>query len=231
MGTSIKKQKKINYMKTRQTILNALIVLFALSPIAYLMFVWGSVPETIVTRFNFDEPVDKEQSRQTFLIATLVLSTTAAAVYLLMRNLRKIDPKVKSSTHTSGFNRMGLSITVFLVLLNYFFILTAVYSWEVSKKAIFIFAGLLLAVLGNYMNNIKPNFFAGIRLPWTLNDENNWRQTHHLAGKLWFLGGVFLAALSWFLPEAALKPVFVSAVVLMVLIPGIYSYRLFKNKN
>lgn len=218
-------------MKTTQKILNAIVLLFALSPIAYLLLVWGLVPEIIITRFSINEPIEKEQSRQTLLIATIVVSITAAGVYLLLRNLKKIDPKVKNDTPTSGFNRMGLSVTVFLVLLNYFFILSALHSWEISKKVIFIFSGFLLAVLGNYMNNIKPNFFAGIRLPWTLNDENNWRQTHHLAGKLWFLGGIVLALISWFLPEAALKPVFISTLVLLVLIPGIYSYLLFKNKK
>jgi uncharacterized membrane protein len=231
MGTSIKKQKKINYMKTRKKILNAIVLLFALSPIAYLLLVWTSVPETIITRFNFDEPVVKEQGRRTLLIVTIILSITAACVYLLMRNLNKIDPKVKNDTPASGFNRMGLSVTFFLVLLNYFFILSALHSWEISKKVIFIFLGLLLAVLGNYMNNLKPNFFAGIRLPWTLKDENNWRQTHHLAGKLWFLGGIVLALISWFLHETALKPIFITIVVLMVLIPGIYSYLLFRNKK
>lgn len=218
-------------MKSTQKILNAIALLLALSPIAYLLLVWGSVPETIITRFNFDEPVAKEQSRQTLLIVTIVISITAAGVYFLMRNLKKVDPKVKNDTSVSGFNRMGLSVTVFLVLLNYFFILSALYSWEISQKALFIFFGLLMAVLGNYMYNIRPNFFAGIRLPWTLNDENNWRQTHHLAGKLWFSGGIILALINGFLPEAALKPVMISVLLLIVLIPGIYSYRLFKRKK
>ena len=151
-------------MKTTQKILNAIVLLFAISPVAYLLLVWGRVPETIITRFNFNEAMVKEQSRQSLLIATIIVSITAAVVYLLMRNLKKIDPKVKNDTPTSGFNRMGLSVTVFLVVLNYFIILSALYSWEISKKIIFIFFGLLLAVLGNYMNNIKPNFFAGIRL-------------------------------------------------------------------
>ena len=218
-------------MKPTYKIFNVLVLFFALSPLAYLLLVWGSVPETIITRFTIDEPIEKEQSRQTLLIGTIVVSIAAAGVYLLMRNLKKIDPKVKSGTPTSGFKRMGLSITVFLVLLNYFFILSAVHTWEVSKKALFIFLGLLLAILGNYMNNIKPNFFAGIRLPWTLSSEDNWRQTHHLAAKLWFICGIALALMSWFLPETALKPVFITTVVLIVLIPGIYSYLLFKNKK
>ncbi len=218
-------------MKKARNTINAIVVLFTLSPVVYLLLVWGSVPETITTRFNLNEPVIKEQNRQTLLIATIVVSVIAAALFLLMRNLKKIDPKVKNALSSSGFNRIGLSAAIFLTILNYFFILSALYSWEISQQVIYIFFGLFIAVLGNYMYNVKPNFFAGIRLPWTLNDENNWRQTHHLAGKLWFVGGIVLALLSWLLPESSLKAVFVSVLVLLVLIPGIYSYRLFRLKK
>lgn len=218
-------------MRSRQSFTNAVLVLVALSPLVCLLFTWNSIPETIAIRFNLDAPVTKEQSRETLVISTIILSATSAGVFLLLRNLKKIDPKVKAHTPVSGFNRMGLLVLVLLTLLNYFFIFTAIYSWEVSEKTLYVFGGLLFALLGNYINNIKPNFFAGIRLPWTLNDENNWRQTHHLAGKLWFAGGILIALLSFILPEAALQPVFIGILVLMVLIPGIYSYRLFKAKN
>jgi uncharacterized membrane protein len=190
---------------------------------------WDAVPETIVTRFALDEPIVREQTRQVLLIASAFLSITAAGIYLLLRNLRRIDPKVKKASATSGFNRMGLALTIFLVLVNYCYVLSALHSWEISKKVIFTFLGLLLATLGNYMNNIKPNFFVGIRLPWTLSDENNWRQTHRLAGKLWFLGGILLALLCGFLPDVALRPVFVGMIILIVMIPCIYSYRLFRS--
>jgi uncharacterized membrane protein len=146
-----------------------------------------------------------------------------------MSNLQKIDPKVKARQLTTGLSRFGLSITVFLVVLNYFFILSAANSWDVSRNVIFMFAGLFIAVLGNYLPNIKPNFFAGLRLPWTLSNEDNWRKTHHLAGKLWFWSGIALALFSLLVPDTSLKPVFASSLALLVLIPSVYSYRLFKK--
>jgi uncharacterized membrane protein len=210
---------------------NVLWVLVALSPLVYLLFAWNSVPETIRLRLNINEPVINEQSRGTLLLSTAIVSIVAAGVFLLLRNLRKIDPKVKATTPVSGFNRLGVLVVILLTVLNYFFIFTAIYSWELSEKFLYIFTAVLFALLGNYMNNIKPNFFAGIRLPWTLNDENNWRRTHNLAGKLWVGGGILLAIVAFFLPETALRPVFISTLVLMVLIPGIYSYRLYKSRD
>ena len=216
-------------MKSRNLI-NTFAVALALSPIVVLLLVWNLVPETISLRFKLNEEIIKEQSRQSLLIATLVVSIVAAGVFLLMRNLKRIDPKVKEHTPVSGFHRIGWLILILLTAFNYYFILTAIYSWEVSEKTLLIFTGLLFALLGNYMSNIKPNFFAGIRLPWTLNDENNWRLTHQLAGKIWFAGGLLIALLVWLLPSSAAHPVFIAGISLMVLIPCIYSYSLHKKK-
>jgi uncharacterized membrane protein len=218
-------------MRSRSSFVNAFIVLLALSPIACLLIVWNAIPETIKVRFNLNEPIVEEQSRGMLVIVTITLSIIAAGVFLLMRNLKKVDPKVKPNTPASGFTRIGLLTAIFVTLLNYLFIFSAVYSWEISERTLLIFGGLLFALFGNYMSSIKPNFFAGIRLPWTLSNESNWRQTHHLAGRLWFAGGILLALLSWLLPESVIKPVFISVLIIIVVIPAIYSYRLFKAGN
>ena len=42
--------------------------------------------------------------------------------------------------------------------------------------------GLLLVVIGAIMDQLRPNWFVGIRTPWTLSSEESWRATHR-AGK------------------------------------------------
>lgn len=217
-------------MNQKKTLTNALAVALALSPIVFLLLVWKTIPETIAIRINLTEEHVKEESRQVLWVSTVILSVVAATIFLLMRNLKRIDPKVNEHTPVSGFNRLGWLLIIVLTLLNYFLIFTAVYAWEVSEKTLLISTGILFALLGNYMSSIRPNFFAGIRLPWTLNDENNWRLTHQLAGKLWFAGGIVLAVLIWLLPASAMHPVFISGMIVLVLVPGIYSYRLYRNK-
>src|SRR5688572_19926892 len=106
------KTKKNNDMKPARKTINAIVVLFALSPLVYLLLVWGSVPETITTTFDFKEPLLKAQSRQTLLVTTIGASIVTAVIYLLMSNLHKIDPKAKDKP-TSGFNRLGLSVVIF----------------------------------------------------------------------------------------------------------------------
>jgi uncharacterized membrane protein len=89
----------------------------------------------------------------------------------------------------------------------------------------------LFVFLGNYMPALKPNYFAGIRLPWTLSDDDNWRRTHFLAGKIWFWGGLVFAVLTLFLPSTFAVPLMIFSVCIMVLIPAIYSYRIFRDKS
>jgi uncharacterized membrane protein len=91
--------------------------------------------------------------------------------------------------------------------------------------------GLFWAVIGNYMNNIKPNYFAGFRLPWTLESEDNWRHTHHLASKLWFAGGLLIAFVCIFTSATVAIITLFTIASIVTVIPIVYSYWYYKNKN
>jgi uncharacterized membrane protein len=214
----------------KQGVINLVVLLIALSPLGYLMFVFDSIPETFVTRFEFNNAFEEVQSRNELLITTLVLSLVSGLMYLLMRNLKVFDPKVSESTPKSSFNKLGLTITLFFVVTNYLIILAAKNNWVINTSTALLYFGFLVMLIGNFMNNIKPNYVAGIRLPWTLKDPNNWRKTHQLAGKMWFGGGVLLIAASLILPQSVLIVFALVLLIVITVIPGIYSYKLHRNK-
>lgn len=83
--------------------------------------------------------------------------------------------------------------------------------WVVTAVA------LLMAFIGNLFGKLKPNRYAGIRVPWTMNSEHVWRQTHRVAGWIWTLSSLIVAALSWLLPVAVVH-VYVSSVWMFFLI-------------
>ena len=97
-------------------------------------------------------------------------------------------------------------------------------------KFVFIAMGLLFALLGNNMYNIKPNYFAGLRLPWTLENEENWRKTHQFAGRLWFFGGIGFAIIAVFMNNK--WATYTGAVILgiLIIIPIFYSYSFYKQQ-
>ena len=99
-----------------------------------------------------------------------------------------------------------------------------------TNPSVFVSAllGLIFVIMGNYMPKLKVNHTVGIRLPWTLQSEDNWHKTHRLAGKLWVLGGLILLLEAGL--QFALSYVLVLAILVIVFIPMVYSYQL-SRKN
>ncbi len=88
--------------------------------------------------------------------------------------------------------------------------------------------GILFIFIGNYLPKIKQNRTLGIKLSWTLNNEENWNKTHRFGGKVWVIGG-FVILLSIFLPNAAMVSVMVCVIIAMIIIPTVYSYSIYKK--
>ena len=83
--------------------------------------------------------------------------------------------------------------------------------------------GIVFAMIGNYMPKCRQNYTIGIKIVWTLSDEENWNATHRLAGKLWMIGGLLLM-LCAFLTGPALTWVMPVVLGIMVGIPILYSW-------
>ena len=81
------------------------------------------------------------------------------------------------------------------------------------------------------MPKLHQNYFAGFKLPWTLENIDNWDATHKVAGKVWLYGGMVQAIGAIALPSAAGFIVFIAVTAVMIIVPTLFSYRLFKNGN
>lgn len=88
---------------------------------------------------------------------------------------------------------------------------------------------LLLAVLGNYLGNLRPNYFVGIRTPWTLEDPDTWRATHRLSARLICFGVIVLAVLQFLLSPGLFALLFCAAILLLLLWCFLYSWRYFQS--
>ena len=93
-----------------------------------------------------------------------------------------------------------------------------------------LFFGILFIIVGNYLPKCKQNSVLGIRLPWTLKDEENWRKTHRLAGRLWLAGGL-IPLLGSFLISAVQLPLMLVVLLSLCLLPTIYSFKLSIKKQ
>ena len=96
--------------------------------------------------------------------------------------------------------------------------------------AFFFFFGVMFLVLGNYIPKIRQNHTLGIRVKWTLEDEENWDATHRFAGRVWVAGGL-LCMVSALIPSiVVVLTAFVVLLLVMVLAPTVYSYRFYRRQ-
>ena len=207
--------------------------LMALAPIVYLIIIWKSLPETVAMHFDLNGNPDRYGNKNELWATGALLFVVTIGTYLLMTNIHRIDPKRYQKEMQDKYDKLALVIVIFLSALH-FLVIHSSAKGRITSPPGLIFAGVsvLLAILGNYMQNLKPNYFVGIRLPWTLSSDDNWKKTHHLAARLWFFAGIVMAVLTMTLPPAAAIAVFVCGVITITLIPVIYSYRLFvREKN
>lgn len=157
---------------------------------------WSRLPEQVPTHWNLKGEPDDWATRTG---AALLGPALILGVTLLGQILPRIDPR---RANYPGFQRVyWLVINGLALLLLVVHIVALASAAGLDVRVPRVLAGalaLLMLVFGNYMGRIRPNWFMGIRTPWTLDSEEVWRKTHRLAGWLFVAAGLIagLAALS-----------------------------------
>ena len=204
----------------------------AIIPLIYLLVIWNSLPGKIAIHFDWQGHPDRYGNRNELLLMVAILAAVSIGLFFLLSNIYKIDPKKYAAENKDRFLRMAFVISIFMSALSCFIIYSSTKEgFELGIRYVFAGVGLLFCFIGNYMHTIKPNYFAGIRVPWTLNNEDNWRKTHLLAGRLWFAGGLVIAIVCLLLPDTVSMIIFLILTMVLVIIPVVYSYRLYKGSG
>lgn len=211
--------------KLKHTVMTAI----AVSPLVYLATIWQTVPARVPVHFDTHGP-DKWDSRGALWMISGMLAGVSMLVYLLLHNMKRVDPKRMGAADSAVYGKMAGGIVVFIAALNFVALQMSARNAPLTDM-VMLLLGLLFAFMGNLMHNIKPNYFAGIRLPWTLASDNNWRLTHRLAGKLWFGGGIVLAVLALALQPDVVAMLMPFLLGIMVAVPVVYSFFLYRQEK
>ncbi len=205
-----------------------LVIILTIIPLIYAGVVYNALPQTVATHFSFDGKPDGYSSKTTFLLIVAFLSAMCIGMYLLLNNIQHLDPKKAANQSKEAMQKMALAIVALFTVINIIIIYSAVNNGFVLTKILFPVLGLFFACLGNLMFSIKPNYFVGIRTPWTLEDADTWRKTHQLAGKLWFAGGLLITITTLLISAQYAFTVMMIITGIITLVPVVYSYRYFQ---
>lgn len=201
-------------------------LLYLLSFFFTLAF-YSTLPDTMPIHWNIEGQPDRYAPKMASVSLGLI---TPLIIYLLMNLVPYLDPKKKENYQNfiGPYALISTAIVVFLLGLHWLTILVGLgYELDISRL-VPAGLGLLFIVLGNHLTQIRHNYFIGIRTPWTLANEEIWRRTHRLAAPLWVLGGI-VCFISAFLGATIKAWLFLGVLIIMTMVPLLYSYQLFRK--
>ena len=186
---------------------------------------WNRLPDVMATHFGLNNEANGFSSKAlaVFGLPAFLLAILWVGAFVTSRDPKKqnISPKV-------------FSLTLWIVPVLSLFVAATMYPINLGYELdITFFSGLLLGLMfiisGNYLPKARQNYTIGIKIPWTLANEENWNRTHRLAGYLWMVCGILLVLIS--VMRLGQAQWLVGIILIMVLVPCIYSYWLHAKKG
>lgn len=210
-------------MKIKNNIQAILSTLVCLVPILLTLALFDKLPPQVPIHFGTNGEPDNYASKA---IAGFLFPCLFAGLNLFVRFIMNTDPKKKNANPV--IRAVGLwAIPVLSLIL----IPVTLFKGMGYDLPIYIIStaliGLMFLIIGNYMPKSRQSYTVGIRLPWTLDNEENWNKTHRFAGFVWVLGGLVVIA-NAFIGNAYIM---LGVIVLLFILPIIYSYRLYRKQS
>ena len=173
-------------MKKRFLIETFILVLLGLQGmVSFLLY--PHLTDRLPTHWNLHGQVDETMTKTNGLLILLGINL---GLYVLLLAVPYLDPKKKMEQFQNTYGWIRLSVHVFMVLV---FVATLAYSlgYKIPMDRIIpALVSILIIILGNFMGKMRPNYFVGIRTPWTLESPAVWQKTHRISGPIWVAAGL-----------------------------------------
>lgn len=204
-------------------ILTSVIILL---PILLGLLFWNALPEQIPTHWNAAGEIDQYSSKA---FAIFVIPLFLLAVHWLCTFVTNSDKKNSNQNLQPMTMVLWICPIISVVLFGLIYAVSMGLTIDMNTVMPLIL-GAAFVLIGNYLPKCRQNHTIGIKLPWTVHNEENWNKTHRLGGKLWVLGG-FLLMLSVLLPAGLIPWAVLLVLIVLAIIPTVYSYSLFKKQG
>lgn len=207
--------------KTNSTLI--ITTLVCLLPVILALALYDKLPAQIAVHFDHTGTPDNYIPKA---IAVFGLPVIMAAINLFTHFMLDHDPRRKNASAT-----MRMVAKWSLPLISVIVIpVTLFMAMGARIPIVMVVTGLvsvLLVICGNYLPKCKRNYTVGIRLPWTLDSDDNWNKTHRFAGPVWVIGGFLFIATAFFDTLYA----GLGVIAVMVALPAIYSYLTYRKAH
>jgi len=199
--------------------------------VVIIVAIWAypQLPEIVPSHWNAAGEIDNYSSKLTHV---LLFPGIIIGLYLLFIVIPYIEPRRGHFIKSLGFYQIiRNSMMAFMAIMFGISTYAGLSEQPISINTVVpIMIGILFISIGNYLSQIKSNFFMGIRTPWTLSSDEVWRKTHSVGGYSFVIGGLlFLASPFISTPWNAYVPII--GILIATLIPVIYSYIIYTQEK
>ena len=196
-----------------------------LVPILLGLLLWNRLPDQLPTHFGVDGAADGWSGKG---FAVFGIPLMMLGFHIVIFFATRLD-KQNRGHNEKVMNLVGLIFPV-MSIVNSVIIYTRAMELELNlSMVLFPMLGLLFIAVGNWLPKIKQNSTLGIKIKWTLYNEENWNRTHRVAGFVWVIGGVIFCLMG-FVAEKALLFLLPLQVILLAVVPMVYSWNLARKQ-
>lgn len=208
-------------------IVKKLLYVLCLLSLIGIIISYQYLPEMIPTHWNFEGVIDDYSNKNMIFILGLI----PIIMMLFFDKLPNLDPKKQNyEKHQKAYGAVQISIVLLMILLSWITIAVSLGMQLKINMIIPAFIGVIFIVMGNYMPTIKPNYFFGIRTPWTLANETVWKKTHKVGGYAFVLSGVLFLIIAFI----SIQEIMIGCLILMFILlmsVSVYSYIIFQKEQ
>lgn len=189
--------------------------------ILFNLVFYNKMPDTLPTHWNFNSEVDSYGTRFEAMIGIHIF---LIAMNIFLCFILDNDPKNKKQNNlVMTISKFSIPAMMFII---YIITVLSGFGREINVSNIITpLVGFLFIAIGNYMPKIKRNYTMGIKLPWTLNSDENWRRTHRVGGYCFIIAGILFLILTFIRYEFLILIPF----LICMIIPMVYSFYLYRK--
>ena len=194
-------------------------------PVLIGIICWNRLPDVMVTHFGINSEANGFSSKA---FAVFGFPLVLLAVLWVGAFVTAHDPKRQNISPKMFSLMLWIAPVISLVAAATIYPVNLGYELDIAFFGELLL-GLTFIIIGNYLPKARQNYTIGIKIPWTLANEENWNRTHRLAGYLWMSCGILMIIISLtrFVPAKWLVGIF----LIMVLVPCSYSFWLHAKKG
>ena len=197
-----------------------------LLPIILGLLLWDQLPDKLPTHFGVDGAADGWGSKG---FAVFGIPAMWLIFHLITWGVTRLDQQNRGHNE-KVLNLVGLTFPTMSIAFSVLLYTRALEIELDMSSILFPLLGLLFIAMGNWLPKVKQNSTLGIKIRWTLYNEENWNKTHRFAGFVWVIGGV-LFCLMGFVPEKSLYWLLPMQIVLLAVVPTVYSWNLARKQR